>query len=187
MITHLNRLEYIRLQVEIKLFPTRKPIREFHNYFRTFKRPEESLEDDSFCSPFFANGATLTLGDYYGDRANAMLTILRELQTKSYISMYLSYDFRFVKPNTEYDTAGAFQEIRQLLENALWGTDLYLFFMVSHFNQLIGKSEETKPEHYHVLLRPCKMKADFLSAANKLSEHLKKNSIFDPINIDVSN
>lgn len=32
MITHLNRLEYIRLQVEIKLFPTRKPIREFHNY-----------------------------------------------------------------------------------------------------------------------------------------------------------
>ena len=92
MITHLNRLEYIRLQVEIKLFPTRKPIREFHNYFRTFKRPEESLEDDSFCSPFFANGATLTLGDYYGDRANAMLTILRELQTKSYISMYLSRD-----------------------------------------------------------------------------------------------
>ena len=32
VITHLNRLEYIRLQVEIKLFPTRKPIREFHNY-----------------------------------------------------------------------------------------------------------------------------------------------------------
>lgn len=181
----INQLKYIKLQADIKLLPSKSLQKESQNYFRIFKQEKEDLSDDSFYSPYFGNGTILTLGNHYGDRINAMTAILNNLSDNYYISVYLTYDFRFTVPDIEYTTKNAFGEIKQLIENSLYGTKLYLAFMVSHFNQFIGKSNKLKPEHYHILISFYDKNTDIVKAMQDIKNRMLKHSIIGKINVSI--
>lgn len=182
MVYQLKDLRNIRMQVTITSFPELKPERDFSNFFRTFKRPEENLNENHFYSPFFAQGCVIAMDEHFGERKNAMETILEGLKDNIYSLVYIFYDFRFVPPNLEYHTEGEFLYTKKLLEKALQGTGLYLFFLTSHYNQLIGKTEQLKPEHYHIVL--CKEdekmnEYDYDRAINIFADNLRKNEIMN--------
>lgn len=126
----------------------------FGNYFRTFKNIEENVECNHFCCPLIAEGDTLSMNEHYGDRLNALDTIWRTASKLNCTCINLRYDFKLVAGNTEYYTDGDFERIREIFEKALDGTELELFFMVSHFGQLVGTDLRERPEHYHMLICP---------------------------------
>lgn len=171
----LRNIVNIRLKAVISPCTKAKGDRDFSNYFRIFKNPDENVEENNFCSPFFAKGDVISMNEHYGDRKNAMGIILKALHGKNFLPVYLSYDFRLAAVNEEYCTVGEFRYVKRLIEKALNGTGLYLFFMVSHFNQLVGKSLETKPEHYHLLLcGETEMdETEYDAAANQFADNLR--------------
>lgn len=126
--------------------------RDLHNFFRTFKPQTEYVEDNHFYSPFFARGDIIRMCDNYGDRINPLNCIWQEIKNKRCLNMRLEYDFRFAAVNEEYCMDGEFIRILYKIENACKGTNLYIVFMVSHFNQLVGKPSYMETEHYHILL-----------------------------------
>ena len=152
---------------------------DFLNYFRTFKKPEENVEENHFYSPAFASGSVLSMNEHFGDRNNAMQFIVKEHRNKAALSMYLVYDFKLAAVNEEYYTDGEFLFIKWLIEGALKETGLYLSFMVSHFNQLVGKPLYQKPEHYHALIcRDREMdEFEYNVAVNRFAENLRRDWI----------
>lgn len=152
------------------------------NYFRTFKKADENIEDNHFYSPFFSKGSVLPMNEHFGDRVNAKDTLAKEFVNKKFLSIYLVYDFRFSAVNYPYHTNGEFAYIKWVLEKALKGTGLYLCFMVSHFNQFATFSPITlKLEHYHVLIDKEKEMSDveYDVALNRFAENLKKTNWID--------
>lgn len=178
----------IRLKAEIYPCTKIKGDRDFSNYFRLFKNPDENVEENNFCSPFFSKGAVISMNEHYGDRKNAMEIITKAIRKKSYLPVYLSYDFRLAAVNEEYCTDDEFRHTKRLIEKSLDGTGLYLLFMVSHFNQLVGKSLKVKPEHYHLLLcGETEMdETEYDVAANRFADNLKKMEIISSAIFDVS-
>lgn len=187
MSVSINHLKYIRLKAYISILPSNSLRNAGQNHFRIFKQENESLDEDSFYSPYFGSGATLTLGNHYGDRINAMNAIMKNIAVNSEwdINIYLSYDFRFTVPNIEYTTKNAFWEIKKLIENSLWGTELYLSFMVSHFNQLIGKTNRLKPEHYHILISSYNKNMNIKNAIDIVEQKLSKHLIIENIIVSI--
>lgn len=152
------------------------------NYFRIFKKNDENIEDNHFCSPFFSRGSVLPMNEHFGDRVNAKDTIAKEIVNKKFLSIYLVYDFRFSAVNYPYHTNGEFTYIKWVLEKALKDTGLYLCFIVSHFNQIATFSPRTlKKEHYHVLISK-EMNMDEIEydvAINQFADNLKKSGWID--------
>ena len=147
----LRDIAHIGLKAEVRECETDLE-RSFPNYFRLFKKREESLGDDSFFSPFFKNGEITPLYEDYGFRKDAMDAIVQALNGRTCISVCVTYDFRLAAVNEEYTTDGEFEYMKQVIEDATKTRGLSLVFMVSHFNQLVGKELAQKPEHYHILL-----------------------------------
>lgn len=171
----LRNIVNIRLRAAISPPTEAMGNKDFSNYFRIFKSSDENVEEDNFCSPFFAEGDVISMSEHYGDRKNAMEMISKALHKKVCIPVNLSYDFRLAAVHEEYCTEGEFQYMKRLIEKALNGTGLYLFFMVSHFNQIAGKPPRTKPEHYHLLLcGETKMdESEYNTAANRFVDNLR--------------
>lgn len=178
MAKQLKNVKNIRLVATIDPFAMVKQ-GDFLNYFRTFKKPEENVEENHFCSPFFLNGSVLNMHEHYGERINAMQFIVRELRNKRLIAVYLCYDFKLAAVNEEYYTDGEFLFMKWLIEGALKETGLYLSFMVSHFNQLVGNPLYRKPEHYHLLICSDREMDDFEYdiAVNRFAENLRRDWI----------
>ena len=152
--------------------------REFDNYFRTFKKPEETLEYNSFCSPAYKNGITCPMPADYGSRKYLINEIVNDIGFAYCLSLYLAYDFRFAPVNVEYFTNNDFDFVKEVLHKSLAGTNLKLYFVVSHFTQLRNNSiEGLKPEHYHILISQVKELDDveYDIAINIFIENLKRN------------
>lgn len=180
----LRKLRGIRLQASL-IFNSNLKERGFNNYFRTFKNVSESTEDNHFYSSCFGQGSIISMGEHYGDRVNAMEHIIANLPEK-YFVVDLRYDFRFAAVNQTYHTDGEFEYIKRLTENCLEDTGLYLFFMVSHFNQLVGKPLTQKPEHYHLIVAEQK-EAHFNSSMYQQAATLfiKKLTSMQEINVSI--
>lgn len=183
----IRNIPNIRMKVTIEPFV--KADKLFPNYFRLFKKPEEFVEDNHFFSPDFSGGYIFPMNEHYGDRKNAMDYILRQLDGEKCLSLYLSYDFSLAPVTEEYCTDGEFQYVKGLIERCLSGTELYLFFMVSHFNQLVGKPLHEKTEHYHVLIRKSRNFDDieYDMAVSNFAEKLKSMELISSLNFIVSN
>lgn len=147
----LREIAHIALMAELRTDET-DISRSFLNYFRLFKKREEDLSEDCFFSPFFRNGEVLPLSEDYGFRKDAMDAIVRNLAGHDYTAVCVTYDFRLAAVNEEYTTDGEFEYMKRTVEDAAKAQGLSLVFMVSHFNQLVGKELTRKPEHYHILL-----------------------------------
>ncbi len=147
----LSKISGIRLKGYIQ-FDYSPVKRDFYNFFRTFKPVEENTEDNHFYSPFFAKGDIIRMSDNYGDRINPLDSIYSQLKRSKYLYIRLEYDFTYAAVNEEYYTDNEFKYTIDKLEKACKGTDLYIAFMVSHFNQLVGKPAYLEKEHYHILL-----------------------------------
>lgn len=154
----LKDIAHIRLKADINCDVALDLKREFPNYFRLFKDKTETVKDNSFYSPFFAEGDIIRMSENYGDRKNAMNAIFQGLihndstAKESLTGVYLSYDFRLAAVNETYFTDDEFKYFKKVVEKATADTGLYVAFMVSHFDQLTGKALARKPEHYHILL-----------------------------------
>lgn len=183
----IRNIPNIRIKAELELFAKTNKL--FSNYFRLFKKPEEIVEENSFFSSAFCNGDTITMNEHYGDRKDAMDYILRQLSDEECLSLSLTYSFGLTPVTEEYCTDGEFEYIKGLVEKALSDTDLYLFFMVSHFNQLVGKPLKKKTEHYHALICKTKKLDDFEYdiALNSFVKSLRKTEIISYVKIKVSN
>lgn len=147
----LRNIAHIALITELRMEETDFN-RSFPNYFRLFKKKEESLYEDRFFSPFFKNGEITPLYEDYGFRKDAMNAIIQALKERTYIPVCLIYDFRLAAVNEEYCTDGEFEYMIQVVEKTAKERNMSVIFMVSHFNQLVGKELTKKPEHYHILL-----------------------------------
>lgn len=181
MAKQLKNIINIRLQAKFNpFFPAED--KHFHNYFRTFKKAEETLEGSYFCSPFFANGDILPFDEHYDNRIKNMTAISETIHGKECLYIYLVYDFRFAAVNEEYYTDGEFAYIKNLIGVALLGTGLYLCFMASHFNQIATYSPlALKAEHYHILIdKEAEMdKTEYDAAINRFADNLKKTDWID--------
>lgn len=170
----IRKLPFIQMKAEIIPYAETSK-KEFENYFRTWKKVEEYVEDNHFYSPFFSCGDVLQMHEHFGDRVNAMGEILPALKKKVITEVNLRYDFRFVSGNKPYHTDGDFFSMKWMLSDALEGTGLYIAFLVSHFGQLTGNPLTEKAEHYHLLL--CQEKkmddAEYDLALNRFAEHLQ--------------
>ena len=165
----LSDINGIRFKTDIKLdYKVTK--KEFQNYFRTFKPAEESVEENSFYSPFFSRGDVIPMHEHYGDRVNPIDVIFNSLQGMDCVYLRIEYDFKFAAVNEEYITDGEFLRLKEILKKACQGTDFYIAFMVSHFNQLVGKPAYQEKEHYHILLGKSK---DTEQSVKKLLLQLK--------------
>lgn len=177
------------IRMKATLEPFVKADKLFPNYFRLFKNPEEIVEENSFFSSSFSGGDIFSMNEHYGDRKNAMDYILRQLDGEECLSLYLSYDFSLAPVTEEYCTDGEFKYVKELIEKNLAETDLYLFFMVSHFNQLVGKPLREKTEHYHALI--CKARnfddIEYDIAVNSFADKLKNMELISLLNFIVSN
>lgn len=170
----IGKLPFIRLKAEIVPYAEITK-NNFLNYFRTFKKVEEYVEDNHFYSPFFSCGDVLQMHEHFGDRKNAMDEIVSAIRKQVITEVNLRYDFRFVSGNKPYHTDGDFLSMKWRLTEALKGTNLYIAFLVSHFGQLTGNPLTEKAEHYHLLL--CQEKkmddAEYDLALNRFAEHLQ--------------
>lgn len=183
----IRNIPNIRMRATLEPFV--KADKLFPNYFRLFKKPEEFVEENNFFSSNFSGGDIIPMNEHYGDRKNAMDYILRQLDGEKCLSLYLSYDFSLAPVTEEYCTDGEFKYVKDLIEKCLSGTDLYLFFMVSHFNQLVGKPLREKPEHYHALI--CKARSfddiEYDVAVSEFADKLKGIDLISSLNFIVSN
>lgn len=170
----IRKLPFIQMKAEIIPYAETSK-KDFENYFRTWKKVEEYVEDNHFYSPFYCQGEVFRMNEHFGDRKNAMDEIFSGLRKRNCTEVNLRYDFRFVAGNTSYHTDGDFFSMKWLLSDALEGTGLYIAFLVSHFGQLTGNPLTEKAEHYHLLL--CQEKkmddAEYDLALNHFAEHLQ--------------
>ena len=127
-------------------------LNDYHNYFRTYKKSEESIEDNSFFSFFMGYDCVFPMDENPKKREETANYLSSITSKGTYLKVHFKYDFRFAAVNSEYYTEGEFQHIKNTIENALQGTNLFLCFMVSHFSQLAGKPLKAKPEHYHIII-----------------------------------
>lgn len=147
----LKDIAHIALNAEVRANETDFE-RSFPNYFRLFKKREETLDEDSFFSPFFKGGAVTPMSNNYWVRKDAMNIIVQALKGKVCIPVCLTYDFRLAAVNEEYCTDGEFEYMKKITKEVAKELNLSVVFMVSHFNQLIGKELVRRPEHYHIML-----------------------------------
>ena len=169
----LRELPFVKIKVTIVPYEVITN-QKFKLYFRTFKNKEECVEDNHYSSTYLGHEDDNEMAEHYGCRKSAMDMIYREIRNKKCSSAYLVYDKKFVPCGLSYHTDGEFAFVKNLIEEALQGTGLFMAFLVSHFNQLSGKNLTEKPEHYHLLLRPLKQLSDneYMTALKKFADNL---------------
>lgn len=177
----LNEIPHIQLHVDITLGRMLTES-DWNNYFRIYKSPDESLEDDCFCSPFFDSGRVYVLGNDYTNREIARDAIMKHFQTEC-IEVCMRYDFLRTPVNVPYELQDGedYRQVGLMLEEALAGTNLSFGFFVSHFNQFANKSGVLKPEHYHVII--IGNTDDFDCGINQFVNNLSKQKIIGRIKI----
>ena len=154
-------------------------LKDYQNYFRTYKKSEESIEDNSFFSFFMGYDCVFPMDENLQNRKETAKHLSFITSKGTYLKVHFKYDFRFAAVNSEYYTEGEFQYIKTMIENALQGTNLFLCFMVSHFSQLAGKPSKAKPEHYHIIIGKYDdmSEEDYNKDVNLFVAHLKEKEV----------
>jgi hypothetical protein len=175
----LHEVPHIKIYVDLSTKEVTS--RDFNNYFRTFKSPNETLAHDCIYSPYLEEETYLLTDDYI-----TRTEILKELLARFegiYINAYFAYDFRNAPVNLNYETNKEFNYIGKILTDTVEGTNLSLWFMVSHFRQFTDKAGTClKPEHFHCIFGDDEGngydKAAAIMEAKRLADMLSRNKLF---------
>lgn len=125
---------------------------DYQNYFRIYKKSEETVEENSYYSYFKGYECIFPMQEDFNIRSENAKFLCLTTEGNTYLKMRFKYDFSLAAVNAEYYTDGEFKHVKSMIDKALEGTNLFLCFMVSHFSQLAGKPLKAKTEHYHLLI-----------------------------------